>query len=85
MMATLTNGSARSGYIPDDASFGKLHLRGAVVAPEAGLRRVGDRERHPRPDRRRAKGGMMRTRLLLPFAPPHLSGFRSRSTSTPGS
>jgi hypothetical protein len=23
MMATLTNGSARSGYIPDDASFGK--------------------------------------------------------------
>ena len=24
MMATLTNGSARSGYIPDDASFGKL-------------------------------------------------------------
>ena len=24
MMATLTNGSARSGYIPDDASFGKF-------------------------------------------------------------
>jgi neutral ceramidase len=24
MMATLTNGAARSGYIPDDASFGKL-------------------------------------------------------------
>jgi len=24
MMATLTNGSARSGYIPDDESFGKL-------------------------------------------------------------
>ena len=24
MMATLTNGSARSGYIPDDASFGKM-------------------------------------------------------------
>ena len=23
MLATLTNGSARSGYIPDDASFGK--------------------------------------------------------------
>src|SRR4029450_12914554 len=23
MMATLTNGAARSGYIPDDASFGK--------------------------------------------------------------
>jgi hypothetical protein len=23
MMATLTNGSARSGYIPDDASYGK--------------------------------------------------------------
>jgi hypothetical protein len=23
MMATLTNGMARSGYIPDDASFGK--------------------------------------------------------------
>ena len=24
MMATLTNGSARSGYIPDDASYGKM-------------------------------------------------------------
>jgi neutral ceramidase len=24
MLATLTNGTARSGYIPDDASFGKL-------------------------------------------------------------
>jgi hypothetical protein len=24
MMATLTNGTARSGYIPDDESFGKL-------------------------------------------------------------
>jgi hypothetical protein len=23
MLATLTNGSARSGYIPDDASYGK--------------------------------------------------------------
>jgi neutral ceramidase len=23
MMATLTNGSARSGYVPDDASYGK--------------------------------------------------------------
>jgi len=23
MMATLTNGAARSGYIPDDASYGK--------------------------------------------------------------
>jgi hypothetical protein len=23
MMATLTNGAARSGYVPDDASFGK--------------------------------------------------------------
>jgi hypothetical protein len=23
MMTTLTNGSARSGYIPDDASYGK--------------------------------------------------------------
>lgn len=23
MMATLTNGSARSGYTPDDASYGK--------------------------------------------------------------
>jgi hypothetical protein len=23
MMATLTNGAARSGYIPDDESFGK--------------------------------------------------------------
>jgi hypothetical protein len=24
MMTTLTNGSARTGYIPDDASFGKM-------------------------------------------------------------
>ena len=24
MMATLTNGAARSGYIPDDASYGKF-------------------------------------------------------------
>ena len=24
MMATLTNGAARSGYVPDDESFGKL-------------------------------------------------------------
>jgi neutral ceramidase len=26
MMATLTNGMASSGYIPDDAAFGNEHL-----------------------------------------------------------
>ena len=31
MMATLTNGSARSGYIPDDASFGKYTFE--VLSP----------------------------------------------------
>ena len=50
MMATLTNGSARSGYIPDDESFGKYTFEGAVVATEAGMRRVGNRQRPSRSD-----------------------------------
>jgi hypothetical protein len=45
MMATLTNGSARSGDIPDDPSYGKVHLRSAVLAAPARLRGVVDRER----------------------------------------
>ena len=36
MMATLTNGAARSGYIPDDASFGKYTFRGPVVRLQPG-------------------------------------------------
>ena len=30
MLATLTNGAARSGYIPDDASFGKTPSRSCL-------------------------------------------------------
>ncbi len=40
MMATLTNGSARSGYIPNDAAYGMDTFEVAVFAVEAGMRGV---------------------------------------------
>ena len=55
MMATLTNGSARSGYIPDDASVRQVHVRSAVVAPETWLRRAVDREWFVGADRQRTQ------------------------------
>ena len=57
MMATLTNGAARSGYIPDDASFGKqtfevlssrLQPGCAESAIVNGLLSLIDRTRDPR-------------------------------------
>ena len=48
MLATLTNGMARSGYILDDASFG-VHVRGSVIAVAARMCRIVHRQRDPGP------------------------------------
>ena len=45
MMATLTNGAARSGYIPDDASFGKYTFEVLSSRLKPGMRGVGHRQR----------------------------------------
>ncbi len=55
MMATLTNGSAPSGYIPHDAAYGQNTFE-VVVALEAGLCGIGDRQRFARS--RRGNRGM---------------------------
>ena len=60
MMATLTNGAARSGYIPDDASFGKYTFE--VLSSQAAARmcRVVNRRGHPGTHRRRSKSELIR-------------------------
>ena len=47
MMATLTNGMARSGYIPGRGVVREPDVRGAVVASAARLCRIGHCQRHP--------------------------------------
>ncbi len=50
VVVTLANGMANSGYIPDDASFGALHLSGTELAFEAALHRDRHRRRTPESD-----------------------------------
>ncbi len=65
MMATLTNGMAPSGYIPDDAAFGYHTFE--VVSSEAAarLRRDGDHRRIARSAVGRRRAGT-RPHPLIP-------------------
>ena len=64
MMATLTNGSARSGYIPDDASYGKYTFEVLSSRLRPGMRGVVHRQWNPGPHRGFAKVGPMKMRIL---------------------
>ena len=56
MMATLTNGAARSGYIPDDASFGKYTFEVLSSRLQPGCAESAIVNGILSADRRRARG-----------------------------
>ena len=60
MMATLTNGAARSGYIPDDASFGKYTFEVLSSRLQPGCAESSIVNGHPGTHRRLAKSELIR-------------------------